>query len=216
MKLITNPDEFFAELKQRDVRIRVPLLTIVLPVAVIMAVYQFLLMTKFSQIFPRELAQFLMVGAYISVVSTFIGVFAAWVIIAAVMHGLSSFFGGRGEFRRTFEFVGYGFLPSLVGEVITVPMSLYYISRVELPKLTVQQIQQNPEIVKKMMMSIVPRSLVYSNLIINAAVTVWSLVLWSFAVKHAREIELKNAFICALIPTVLFGLLEIWKLIKFL
>jgi len=63
MKLITNPDEFFAELKQRDVRIRVPLLTIVLPVAVIMALYQFLLMTKFSQIFPRELAQFFMVGA---------------------------------------------------------------------------------------------------------------------------------------------------------
>ncbi len=72
------------------------------------------------------------------------------------------------------------------------------------------------EIVKKMMMSIIPRSLVYSNLIINAAVTVWSLVLWSFAVKHAREIELKKAFICALVPTVLFGLLEIWKLIKFL
>ena len=149
MKLITNPDEFFAELKRRNVRIKVPLLTIVLPVAIIMAIYQFLLISKLSQVFPREVAQFFMIGAYIEIISTFIGALAAWVLMAAIMHGLSSFFGGRGEFRRTFEFVGYGFLPSLVGEIITVPMSLYYISRVELLKLTIQQLQQNPEVVKK-------------------------------------------------------------------
>jgi len=47
------------------------------------------------------------------------------VIIAVIMHGLSAFFEGEGEFRRTFEFVGYGFFPSLVGSLITVPHQHY-------------------------------------------------------------------------------------------
>jgi len=38
------------------------------------------------------------------------------------------FFDGKGSFRRTFEFTGYGFLPSLVGSAITtitIPLSFY-------------------------------------------------------------------------------------------
>ncbi len=40
MKLITNPDEFFEELKQRDVRIKIPL-TIMIPLAILLSAYQF-------------------------------------------------------------------------------------------------------------------------------------------------------------------------------
>jgi len=60
-----------------------------------------------------------MVGAYLEIIGSFIGVFAAWFIMAAMMHGISSFFGGKGSFRRTFEFTGYGILPSLIGSLIT-------------------------------------------------------------------------------------------------
>ena len=66
------------------------------------------------------------------------------------------------------------------------------------------------------MLSIIPKDLVYSNLIINVAVTIWSLTIWTFAIKHAREIELRKAFICALIPTLLFGVYQIWNLLKIL
>ncbi|WP_456327094.1 Yip1 family protein [Archaeoglobus sp.] len=121
MKLITNPNEFFEELKQRDVKIKKPLLTIVLPLAVILSAYQYLIMNKISQAFPKELAQFFMIGAYIGIIGSFIGMFAVWFIVAVIMHGVSSFFDGKGSFRRTFEFTGYGFLPSLIGAIITTP-----------------------------------------------------------------------------------------------
>ncbi len=49
MKLITNPDEFFEELKQRDVKIRIPLLTVMIPLAILLSIYQYLLATKLSQ-----------------------------------------------------------------------------------------------------------------------------------------------------------------------
>ena len=215
MKLITDPNGFFEELKQREVRIRKPLV-IVLALAVLVSAYQYFLVTKISQAFPQEIAGFFTIGAYIGIIGSFIGMFAVWLILAVIMHGLSAFFGGKGSFRRTFEFVGYRFLPSLVGSAITVPMSWYYISQAEVPKISLSQLQQNPNVVKSIMLHLLPKDLIYSNIIINFAVTSWSLTIWSFAIKHAREIELRKAFVCALIPTLLFGIYQVWSILKLL
>ena len=214
MRLIMNPDRFFEELKQRDVKIRIPLL-IVLAIAVITSAYQYLLMSKLAQAFPAELAKFLMIGAYVGIVGSFIGMFAVWVINAAIMHVISALFDGKGSFRRTFEFVGYGFLPSLIGSLITVSISAYFISQAHIPAIDVGQIQ-NKEVMKTLMLSIIPRDLLYSNLMINAAVTVWSLTIWTFAIKHAREIPTKKAFVSALIPTAVFGLYQIYSVMNLL
>jgi len=50
MKLITNPDEFFDELKQKDVRIKIPLLTVMIPLAVLLSIYQYFLMKDLSSL----------------------------------------------------------------------------------------------------------------------------------------------------------------------
>ncbi|AEA47919.1 Yip1 family protein [Archaeoglobus veneficus] len=211
MKLITNPDRFFEDLKEGEVRIRKPMI-IVIVLAILVSAYQYLLVTKISQAFPTEIAKFFTVGAYIGIVSSFIGIFAVWLILAVIMHGLSALFDGKGSFRRTFEFTGYGFLPSLVGSLVTIPMSAYYISNAEVPKISMEQLQQNPEIMKSILLSILPQDLIYSNLIINLAITVWSLTLWTFAIKHARNLTTKNAFVSALIPTVAFGLYQVYSI----
>ena len=216
IKLIVNPNEFFSELKCKDLRIKKPLLTIVLPLAVILSMYQYLLINKLLQVFPKEVAQFLTIGAYISIIGSFIGIFAVWLIIAVVMHGISSFFNATGNFRRTFEFTGYGFLPSLVGAIVTTPISYHYISQAQLPKIPLTQLVQNPSIAKTLISGLLPKTLIYSNLLINLVLTAWSLTIWTFAIKHAREIELKKAFITALIPTILFGAYQIWNLLKIL
>jgi len=213
MKLITDP--FFEGLKEKEIKIRKPMV-IVTVLAILVSAYQYFLMTKLSQAFPEEIARFFMIGAFIGIIGSFIGIFAVWLILAAIMHGISAFFNGKGSFRRTFEFTGYGFLPSLIGSAITVPMSLYYISRAEIPKISLTALQQNPDVIKAVMISLLPRDLIYSNLIINFAVTVWSLAIWTFAVKNAREIELRKAFITALIPTLLFGVYQIWNILKLL
>jgi len=216
MKLITDPNGFFEGLKQKEVRIRKPLLTIVLPLAILLSIYQYFLMNKLSQAFPAEITQFFLVGAYVGIIGSFVGIFAVWLILAVIMHGISSFFDGKGSFRRTFEFVGYGFLPSLVGSAITIPLSLNYILNVQVPKISLAQLQQNPKIVKTIMLSLLPKSLLYSNIIINLAVTAWSLTIWTFAIKHARDIELRKAFVSALIPTIIFSIYQLWNLLKIL
>ena len=140
--------------------------------AIVISAYQYLLTTKISRAFPSDLARFFLMGAYIGIVGSFVGMFAVWLILAVIMHGLSAFFDGKGSFRRTFEFVGCGFLPSLVGSLITIPMSTYYVTNAEIPRITMEQLQQNPDVMRSLMLSIVPNELVYSNLMINLAVTV--------------------------------------------
>ncbi|WP_457549501.1 YIP1 family protein [Archaeoglobus sp.] len=209
LELITNPNEFFSELKRKDVKIKKPLLAIVLPLAVTLSTYQYILINKLSQAFPKEVAQFLTIGAYIGIISSFIGIFAVWFIVAVMMHGISSFFNATGNFRRTFEFTGYGFLPPLIGAIITIPISYCYISQAQLPKITINQLVQNPNIAKTLISGLLPKTLIYSNLLINLILTAWSLTIWTFAIKHAREIELKKAFITVLIPTAIFAIYQI-------
>jgi len=216
MKLISNPDELFAEMREYDTKLSKPAL-IVLLLATLVALNQYTIITKLSEVMPDRLSVFFKIGGYIGMISSFVGVFAVWVIIAVIMHGLSAFFfEGEGDFRRTFEFVGYGFFPSLVGSLITVPMSLYYIAIARIPEISLVQLQQNPDVVRAIIVSIIPKDLIYSNLIVNIAVIMWSLTIWSFALRYAREIELKEAFVCALIPTVLFTVYQLWSILKLL
>ncbi len=95
-------------------------------------------------------------------------------------------------------------------------MSAHYITNAEVPRISITQLQQNPDVMKTVMLTLISKDLVYSNLIINFAVTIWGLVIWSFAIKHAREIEFKKAFISALIPTALFGIYQVWTILKLL
>ncbi|WP_457550862.1 YIP1 family protein [Archaeoglobus sp.] len=171
LELITNPNEFFSELKRKDVKIKKPLLAIVLPLAVTLSTYQYILINKLSQAFPKEVAQFLTIGAYIGIISSFIRIFAVWFIVAVMMHGISSFFNATGNFRRTFEFTGYGFLPPLIGAIITIPISYCYISQAQLPKITINQLVQNPNIAKTLISGLLPKTLIYSNLLINLVLT---------------------------------------------
>jgi hypothetical protein len=211
MKLITNPDRFFSELKIEEISIRKPMV-IVIALTAIVSIQQFLVMTKIAEAFPSEVSRFLMVGAYTGIIGSFIGMFAVWLILAGVMHALSSLLDGNGSFRRTFEFTGYGYLPSLMGSLVTVPLSSYYVLNAKIPHIT----SFDPETMKSIIPSLMPTELIYTNLMVNTAITLWGLTIWVFAVKHARNLTTKNAFITALIPTTLFAVYQIYSVVKLL
>jgi hypothetical protein len=214
MQLITNPNEFFAILKEKEIKIRKPALILLL-LAIVVSVDQFLLVCKLSQAFPGEIAQFFMIGAYIGIVGSFVWIFAIWFIIAAIMHALSAVFNGKGSFRRTFEFTGYGFFPCLIGVLITTPISAYFISQASVPSIDLTN-AQSEEVMEKLILSLIPRDLAYSNLLINLAVSVWSLTLWTFAIRYARNLTIRKAFVTALIPTAIFAVYQIYSVVGLL
>ncbi|AEF96609.1 Yip1 family protein [Methanotorris igneus] len=213
-ELILNPNNFFKNLADKDVSLKTPFL-IVLMFSVLMCIYSYYTTSIMFKIFPPDMQNMMSIMRIISAVSTLVGGFIAWLLIAGVMHLISMAFKGEGSFKRTFEFTGYGFLPNLIALCITIPIGYYFLSNAHVPTLTMAQLQ-NPAVVKQVMSSIIPKPMVYTNLLIGIAVSLWNLGLWTYGIKYARNLELKKAFIVALIPTVLFGAYQLYSVAKFL
>ena len=218
LKLISNPDEFFAELKQREPNLIYPIL-IVIVLAILASVGQYLVVSKISQAFPPKIAKYLMVGAYIGIVTSFFASFIVWLVVAVIFYAISSVFGGKGEFKRTLEFSAYGFVPNIIGSCITLPFTYHYISQAEIPPLIPESLGiealRNPEVMKSIMQAMFPTEAIYASAIVSLAILLWSLTIWTFALKHARELSLRNAFISVLIPTALHFIYQLWSILKY-
>jgi len=59
-----------------------------------------MLIAKLSEVMPQKLEVFFKIGGYIGIAGSFVGMFAIWLIIAVIMHGLSAFFDGEREFQK--------------------------------------------------------------------------------------------------------------------
>lgn len=213
-ELILNPNDFFKNLANKEVSLKTPFL-IVLTFSVFMSIYTYYTTSIMFKIFPPDMQGMMSMMMIITAVSSLVGGVIAWLLIAGVMHLISMAFKGEGSFKRTFEFTGYGFLPNLIALFITIPIGYYFLSNVHIPTLTMAQLQ-NPAVVKQVMSSIIPKTMVYTNLLIGIAVSLWNLGLWTYGIKYARNLELKKAFIVALIPTVLFGAYQLYSVAKML
>ncbi|XRO76344.1 YIP1 family protein [Methanocaldococcus sp. 10A] len=213
-ELILNPNNFFKNLTNRKVSLKEPFI-IVLIFSILIAISAYISTSILYKIFPPQYQQIMAFTKIIGLISTFIGGFIAWLIIAGIMHLISIAFKGEGSFKKTLSFVGYGFIPNIIGALITIPIAYYYLSQIHIQPLTITQLQ-NPIVVKMIMKQIIPKTLIYTNALIGFAVTIWNLYIWTYAIKYARNLELKKAFITALIPTVIFGLYQLYSLIKFL
>ena len=214
MELVTNPNEFFRRRAGREPKLMTPILTIILPMSVVSGVYQYFLASKLAEAFTGDLALLFKVSAYLGVVFSLIGSFVVWLILALIMHGISAVFGGEGSFKRTLEFTGFGFLPFLIGSLITTPVALKYVLEAEVPKITVEMLKEDPDIMTTVLKAVIPDEVVYSNVVINLATLLWAVVIWSFAVKHARNLEFGKSFVAASVPAIIYGLYQIWSLMK--
>ncbi|WP_456420116.1 Yip1 family protein [Methanocaldococcus infernus] len=211
-ELILNPNNFFKNLANREVSLKTPFL-IVLTFSVFMSIYTYYTTSTMFKIFPSDMQGIMSMMMIISATSALVGGFVSWIIIAGIMHIISMIFKGEGSFKRTLAFVGYGFLPNIIGLLISIPITYYFLSNAHIPTLTMEQLQ-NPEVLKQVIKSMFPKSMLYTNLLIGLAVTLWNLYIWTYAIKYARNLELRKAFIVALIPTLLFGLYQLYKIIK--
>lgn len=214
IEALTNPDTFFKKLSQKEISLKEPFL-IVLIFSILIAISAYISTSFIYKIFPPQYQQVLAFTKIIALISAFIGGIVSWLIIAGVMHLISIIFKGEGSFKKTLSFTGYGFLPNIIGAIITIPIAYYYLSQIHIPQLTISQLQ-NPVIIKMIMKQIFPKTLIYTNAVIGFAVTIWNLYIWTYAINYARNLDLKKAFITALIPTVIFGLYQLYNVLKFL
>jgi len=199
--ILTNPDRFFAELSQRDVNLKTPFV-IVLVSAIIGAIYALMMYRVMMSSLPEEIAVIFSALMTFSAIFNLITPFISWILYAAVFYAVSLLFKGEGSFVRVFEFVGYGFVPMILASVVGLVTTMIMTPAVGFPL-------DNPELLQQTMMQHLSRygPAMTVSAIIQFLLLLWSVIIWIFGVKHARNLGTGHAIITVLAVPAAFFLL---------
>lgn len=115
---------------------------------------------------------------------------ALWVIVSGMLALISYVFGGKGSLKRLTIYVGWGYLPVLIGSAAGFLITLYLIQS----GISPQAITSSPPLIWKI------------SEVINHIMVLWMGYIWVFAVKHARAVDFRNAVMTTLVPIgIYFG-----------
>ncbi|AKB72102.1 MULTISPECIES: YIP1 family protein [Methanosarcina] len=202
--LLFDPNSFFREKSRNNVDFKYPVL-IILVIAVIAMVSSFLAINQMRGLLPSEMSSYISTTAIIfGAVWGLIWVFLTWFIVAGILYSISYVFDSKGSFKRTLEFVGYGFVPKILSSLIGVFVSYKLTSSVDFsshdPQLiaesTAQMFSNNP--------------LYYTSEIVVILCLLLSAYIWVFALLHARNMSIKNATLAVGIPVGLYAVYRVY------
>jgi hypothetical protein len=211
LDVLTNPNGFFEARMREAESLKIPVL-IVLISGLIGGIAAYLMtgitLELLSEALPPEA---LGLATTIGSISAFIGALVAsliiWVVFAALFFGISSVFKGEGSFKRTLEFVGYGYIPMILSGIISTIIMYNFVSTAQIPVLT-----DPTEVAEVITQWVTTNPMVRLSSIIGMLFMLWSANIWVFGVKHARNLSTKNAVITVAIPVALYILYSVWQL----
>ncbi len=212
--LLIRPGAFFQNAMNEEESLKFPVL-VVLAGGIAGAMYGYLIGGLTGQLLNGLMPGMGTIISLTTVLGALIGTFIFWVIWTGVMYAFSIVFKGEGSFRRTLEFVGYGYLPQVFGTLITFVIALDYIPRIHVPQLTAAA-AQNPDLmteaVKTLMHDPAMMELSQIAMIISMVFLLWSANIWIFGIQHSRKLSPRDAALCVGIPVVLYILYMVYSL----
>ena len=212
LEVLTNPDKFFETRMKGEESLKLPVF-IVLISGIIGGISAFLsssiMMEAMAKTLPPEAQGFMSFMPIGSAIGAVIASFIAWLIIAAVFFGISCIFKGEGKFKRTLEFVGYGYIPTIIGGLISAVLVYNFVTTVQIPPITITDPTEIQEVITPLMKS--------PMLMLSSAVGIlfmlWSANIWVFGLKHARNLSTKNALITVAIPVAAYILYSVYRML---
>jgi hypothetical protein len=217
IEVLTHPNKFFEARMKGEESLKIPVL-IVLITGIIYGISASLVAYQInkwrSYIFyellvgklPIEAAQYVF-GTFEEIaafISGLIFLLILWVVFAAIAFGISCIFKGKGKFKRTLEFVGYGYIPLIIGGLIsaifyTLPFGMYsYPTTMSIPQGT------DPiKIVEIIIASLLESPMMWLFSAICILFTLWSAYIGFFGMKHARNLSTRDALLSVTIPVAI-------------
>ena len=206
-ELLLRPDVFFSNRMKESESLKFPSIIVIIG-AIIAAAGAYVISGIYAEMFaqvPEMGTMSSFFGIFGAVSAFFMFIIVWWLIFSGVFFLISMAFSGSGTFKRTLEFTGYGLIPVLIGSVISVIISLYYLPMIEVPILTGIS---DPAVLQKVMSQVMSdpafREFTQVSSIISVIFLAWSANLWIFGMKHARSVTLKHAAITVLVPVVIY------------
>jgi hypothetical protein len=212
--LLVRPGAFFQNAMNDKESLKFPAL-IVLAGGIAGALYGYLIGGLTGQLLGGIVPGMGTIIVLSTVIGALIGTFVFWAIWAGVMYAFSLIFKGTGTFRRTLEFIGYGYLPQVFGTLITFVITLNYIPQIRVPQLSAAA-SQNPDLiteaVKALMHDPAMMELSQIAMIISMVFLLWSANIWIFGMQHARKLSPRDAALSVGIPVVLYILYMVYSI----
>jgi len=202
--ILFRPGQFFAGLDTEKESMTLPLL-ILLAGGITAAAYGYLIGGVTGTMMAGAMAGLDTIVLLSSVIGAFLGVFIFWIIWAALVYGISIVFKGTGSFSGTLKVIGYGYLPQVIGTIITLIAAFEYVPKIVVPKMT-SAMMQDPAAVQQVTAALMKDPAMVELTQISALITIvfllWSANIWIFGLQHARKLAVRDAAICVGIPVI--------------
>lgn len=199
MDALASPDDLFAE-RADEVPLWQPALVVVAVVALNVAVaYYQAQHIAYPPEVPETARSF---GTIFAVAQAVLVPFIGWVVIAAVLHGLSALAGAdRGGFAGTFRDVGWGYAPGVIDAGIRLVASWFALQQLATP-IPIQSFVARLQ----------STTIMQGAVAIGILVALWQGVIWTFAVHHGRGLSKRRAAAVVAVPVALPLALAAWQL----
>jgi hypothetical protein len=212
--ILIRPGAFFQDAIAEKENLTIPGL-IVLSLGIVSAVYAYLIGGLTGKMMAGLMPGMESIIAVSTILGALLGIFVFWGIWTGIFYLISSFFKGKGTFKRLLEFIGYGYLPQIFGAVLTVIIAIQYIPRVIVPEITsvaAQDPQLIQEAVKALMRDPAMMEMTQIISIISIVFLLWSANIWIFGIRNARQLSERDSALCVGIPVVVYILYIIYTM----
>ena len=214
VNVLVHPNAFFRDALIEKESLKIPGL-IVLILGIVSAVYAYLIGGLTGKMLAGILPGMELIIAISTTLGALFGVLIFWVIWTGVFFLISSIFKGKGSFKRSLEFVGYGYLPQILGGILTIIVALIYLPAVIVPRIT-SSAAQDPQMIvdatKALMHDPAMMEMTQITSIISIVFLLWSANIWISGMRSARQLSERDSALCVGIPVVLFILYIIFTM----
>lgn len=200
-KLILDPDQFFANYSDSP-SIKGPVL-----VVSVLVVAAFLRLAPLIYVSLQRNSEIQGLVAAIVVIASLAGalsLYLVWLVYAVVLHVMSAYFDGTGSFRRTAKLTAWGFVPLVFPPLMSAATGVLVAT--ELPVEDAAQFEV-------LLAAYSGHSYMRVAEAVKIVFLLWAGLLWTFALKHARNISFHQA---GIVVSVLVTTSILWEVSQLL
>jgi hypothetical protein len=212
--ILIRPGEFFHAAIAEKESLKIPGL-IVFALGIVSAVYAYLIGGLTGKMMAGLIPGMESIIAVSTILGALLGIFVFWGIWTGVFYLISSLFKGKGTFKRSLEFTGYGYLPQIFGALLTVIVAIQYIPRVIVPEISTAA-SQDPQLIQDAVKALMhdPAMMEMTQIIsiISIVFLLWSANIWIFGMRNARQLSERDSALCVGIPVVVYILYMIYTM----
>lgn len=212
--ILLNPNAFFQNAMTEKENLKIPAL-IVLIGAIIGAIYGYMTGSLTADMMSGMMPGMESVILISVMVFAFMGTFLFWIVLGGVFYLVSMIFKGKGDFKRCLEVVGYGYVPQILGTLISVVVALQYLPKIVVPKISAAA-AQNPQLIQEATNALMHDPAMMEMTQVTGVITIvfllWSANCWIFGMKYARSLSMRDAALCVGVPILVYVLYMVYTI----